>query len=167
MPQPTLRPADVAVAIQLCLSPELTYAALAYRIRLSAGEVHNAVKRLEKAGLVRPGTRETSRSRLREFLIHGVQYAFPPEFGQEVRGVPTAHSAPPLATEFVSDTVFVWPFVDGTVRGQSLEPLYPAAPELLRGNPELYSALTLVDTLRIGQTRERKRATELLDIILR
>ncbi len=167
MPQPTLRPADVAVAIQLCFTPGLPYAALAHRVRLSTGEVHNSVKRLAKAGLVLPGTRETSPSRLREFLVHGVQYAFPPEFGPEVRGVPTAHSAPPLAAQVANDTVIVWPFVDGTVRGQSLEPLYPAAPELLRGNPELYTALTLVDTLRIGQTRERKLATELLDEILR
>ena len=166
MPQPTLRPADLAVAAQLCLSPGLSYAALAHRVRLSAGEAHNAVKRLGKAGIVRPDTRETSRNRLHEFLIHGAKYAFPPEFGPEVRGVPTAHSAPPLAAEFVSDTVMVWPFVDGTIRGQSVEPLYPSAPELMRSNPELYTVLTLVDAVRIGQTRERKRAAELLGELL-
>lgn len=166
MSQPTLRPADVVVAVQLSLNPGLSYAALANRVELSTGEVHNAVKRLQKSRIVRPGSREVSRNRLQEFLLHGVQYAFPPELGPETRGVPTAHAAPLLAAEFGTDAMIIWPFVDGSERGQSLTPLYPGAPKLKRSNVELYTILTLIDALRIGQSRERKRAAEHLERLL-
>lgn len=164
--QSTLRPADVVVAVQLSLDPGLSYASLANRVELSTGEVHNAVKRLQKSRIVRPGSRDVSRRRLREFILHGVQYAFPPELGPETRGVPTAHAAPILAPEFGADAMVVWPFADGSERGQSLTPLYPAAPKLERSNMDLYTILTLIDTLRIGQTRERKRAGEHLERLL-
>jgi hypothetical protein len=71
-----------------------------------------------------------------------------------------------LSEEFLDESAMVWPFVNGTIRGQSLEPLYSGAPGLTRSNPVLYSALTLIDAIRIGQARERKRAVELLDKIV-
>ena len=33
----------------------------------------------------------------KEFLIYGLKYVFPSEPGAFVRGIPTAHSAPPIA----------------------------------------------------------------------
>lgn len=53
------------------------------------------------------------------------------------------------------------------MRGTSLTPLYPGAPELVHSAPELYRALALVDALRIGRARERSRAAELLRKIIR
>jgi len=159
---PSLRPHDVAVALQLALSPALSYRALAHAVGLSQGEVHNAVKRLAAARLIRPDTRAAHRGALLEFLTGGVPYVFPAELGPETRGVPTAHAGPPLAADFPDADSVVWPAADGARRGAAVAPLYAAAPSTFRSNMELYELLTLVDALRIGRARERQRAKSLL-----
>lgn len=158
----SLRPHDVAVALQLAMTPALPYGALAETVGLSQGEAHNSVKRLAFSRLVRPDTRAVHRGALLEFLIAGVPYAFPAEPGADTRGVPTAHAGPSLASEFPDADPVVWPSVDGQHRGAAVEPLYPGATGTLNHNPELYDLLTLVDALRIGRTRERLRARGLL-----
>ena len=158
----TLRPHDVAVALQLVLTPALPYRALARAIGVSQGEVHNAVKRLAVARLVRSDTRAPHRGALLEFLTGGVPYVFPAVLGPETRGVPTAHAGPPLAADFPDAAPVVWPAVDGQHRGAAVEPLYPGAPGTLQRNPDLYELLTLVDALRIGRARERQRAKSML-----
>jgi hypothetical protein len=161
MRQIALRPADVAVALELALRPEQGLVPLATAVGLSLGEVHNAVRRLRRARLVRPDARHVVAAALADFLVHGVPYAFPGELGPVVRGVPTAHAGPPLAAVFRGDPV-VWPSADGSVRGESLVPLYPAAPRLAGRVPDLYELLTLVDAVRVGRARERTRAAALL-----
>jgi hypothetical protein len=162
MKQHTLRPQDVAVALQVALTPSLPYASLAARLGLSVGEVHNAVQRLRGARLV--GLRELRvvKPVLFEFLVSGVPYAFPAMLGRQAKGVPTAHAAPPLSAEIDAEEAVVWPSVHGTERGSTLTPLYPGAPDLVEKNPALYELLTLVDALRIGQARERRLAKEFL-----
>lgn len=157
-----LRPHDVAVALQLALEPGLSFPVLAERTGLSLGESHNAVKRLERARLVSRRDRGAVVPSLYDFIVSGVPYAFPGELGTEIRGVPTAHSGPPLAAQIRSDDAVVWPSVHGTQRGQGLLPLLPFAPELVEQNPPLYEMLTLVDALRVGQARERNAARVLL-----
>lgn len=159
---PSLKPHDVAVALQLALTPAISYRALAQAVGLSQGESHNSVQRLAFARLLRPDTRTVLRGALLEFLSGGVPYAFPTEAGREARGVPTAHAGPPLAEEFPAANAVVWPDMHGTHRGASLEPLYPGATGTPQNNPELYELLTLVDALRIGRARERQRARTLL-----
>jgi hypothetical protein len=164
----SLRPHDVAAALQLTLEPELPYGALADRLKISLGEAHNAVRRLKSARLVGPGEKRVAIAHLLEFLAKGVPYAFPAELGPVTRGIPTAHSAPPLIERFgaAADPV-VWPSAHGTTRGASIVPLYPAAPELLDSNRPLYELLALTDALRIGQIREQKMAIEVLTERLR
>ena len=157
-----LKPHDVAVALQLTLEPEATYRRLAESAGLSQGEVHNAVKRLTQARLVAAGTRTVNRRALLEFLSAGVPYAFAEVPGPETRGVPTAHAAPPLVVEFSDAPAFVWPHVQGTVRGQAIKPLYPAATATVAHNSALYELLALVDALRVGRARERQRALQIL-----
>jgi hypothetical protein len=157
-----LRPNDVAVALQLVLTPDAQFRALAASLHLSPGEVHKAVQRLTFARLVRPGSRVVNRMALERFLVAGVPYAFPANPGEEVRGVPTAHAGPDLAAEFGEMDPAVWPSAKGTRRGAALEPLYPGAPELADENRALYALLTLVDVLRIGRARERQRARQIL-----
>lgn len=140
----------------------MPYRALAEAVGLSQGETHNAVRRLAAARLVRPDTRAVHRGGLLEFLAGGVPYVFPAEPGPETRGVPTAHSAPPLAAEFPDADAVVWPAVGGERRGAGLEPLYAGAPATAQKNPPLYMLLTLVDVLRVGRARERQRARVLL-----
>jgi DNA-binding MarR family transcriptional regulator len=161
--QPALRPVDVVVALRLSLRPEEKYESLAAILGIGLSAAHRSVKRLESAGLVLPHRRDTSRRALIEFLVHGVKYAFFPVTGPEAPGVPTAYSGPPLAAEIVSDRPLVWASARGTIRGDTLVPLYEGAPELADRAPELYEAVTLVDAIRAGRARERKLAAEMLE----
>ncbi len=157
-----LKPQDIAVALQLILTPAATYAALSAATGLSQGEVHNAVRRLRGARLVLANAQLVHSAALLDFLGSGVAYAFPAEAGAESRGVPTAHSAGELAGEFGVSDPLVWPSVAGSVRGASVLPLYAAAPMTAQHNPALYELLALVDAVRLGRARERTRAKQLL-----
>ncbi|WP_411282205.1 hypothetical protein [Gemmatimonas sp.] len=159
---PPLKPQDIAVALQLLLTPDATYAALSVATGLSQGEVHNAVRRLRGARLVLAHAQRVHGAAVLEFLGSGIAYAFPAEAGAESRGVPTAHSAGELAAEFGVSDPLVWPSIEGAVRGASVVPLYAAAPATAVRNPALYELLALVDAVRVGRARERTRAKQLL-----
>ncbi|MEP6573201.1 MAG: hypothetical protein ABJD11_10920 [Gemmatimonadota bacterium] len=162
MKQISLRPGDVAVALALCLRENQTYPELAHSVGISLGEAHNAVRRLTMAKLLSLIGRRPIRPSVAEYLTSGVAYSFPAELGAETRGIGTGTAAQPLKKEFSSVPAVVWPDADGKVRGRSVMPLYPAATTLPDRNPPLYELLTLVDAIRTGQNRERKRARELL-----
>lgn len=157
-----LRPHDIAVALQLALTPEAPYGILSKAVGISQGEAHNSVQRLTTARLLRAHHKAPNRNALMEFITAGVKYAFYAEPGSQTRGVPTAHSAPAFAGIVGQSDPVVWPTAAGKVRGAALEPLYPGAPLTARNNPDLYELLTLVDCLRIGRARERERATTML-----
>ena len=159
--QLTLRPSDVAVAIRLAQTPSARYGVLAEDLKLGLAEVHRGVRRLERAGLLLPSERRVNSQALLEFLAHGVRYAFPPLLGPEARGIPTAAAAPDLVGKLPKGPVVVWPSTEGRTRGESLVPLYEAAPSAALRNRQLYRALALVDALRIGQVRERRIAQDL------
>ena len=158
-----LRPHDVCVALQLVLTPDVSFRELARSAGQSLGEAHNASKRLEIARLYLSHRKEVNKPALVEFLVSGVPYVFPGELGPETRGVPTAHSGPPLRDVVSSSTVIVWPSADGEARGQALTPLCAAAPKTIDANPALYRWLTIVDALRVGRARERNLAREALE----
>lgn len=158
----SLRPHDIVVALQLALTPDIPYRTLATAVGLSQGETHNAVKRLTVSRLLRPDRRVPRTEALLDFLTKGVPHAFPAELGPEARGVPTAHAAPPLVSDFSGSDPVVWPFARGEDRGAAVEPLYEGAPTIAKSNPSLYELLALVDALRIGGARERQLATALL-----
>ena len=159
---------DVLVAIKLALAGgRIPYAQLATELGLSASQAHQAVRRAAEAGLLQPETLRANRRALEEFLVHGLKYVLPPKRGPLVRGVPTAHSAPPLSDAIVdSGTPVVWPDPEGTVRGEALEPIYKTAPMASRQDPRLYASLALIDAIRAGRTRERKLAEAKLHEIL-
>lgn len=159
---PSLRPHDVAVALQLALKPGLPYGALAEAVGLSRGEMHNVVKRLIAARLLQADQRKPNLNALLDFLVSGVPYAFAAEIGPSARGIPTAHSALPAEHESSGHEPVVWPSVAGHVRGASVAPLYRTAPETAAHNPELYELLALVDSIRIGRARERQRAKAMI-----
>lgn len=165
MRQETLRPVDLVVALQLAMEPGQLYESLAEVLDISVSTAHRAAERLAGARLA-DGDREINRMALVEFLSHGVRYAFFAVPGAEVRGVPTAHSAPPLAEEIVSDKAYVWPSAQGGQRGAAVSPLYEGADALPDRAPDLYHALALVDAIRVGRARERERATEHLKQLL-
>jgi hypothetical protein len=89
--------------------------------------------------------------RLCEFLVHGLRYAFPPEWSGITRGVPTSYAAPPLSAQFAEgDLPPVWPHSEGTARGEGLAPLYKSVPKAALRDQHLYEWLALVDAIRAG-----------------
>jgi hypothetical protein len=158
-----LRPQDVVVALKLIasLGEPPTYAKLAGELALSSSQVFMAVERGRVARLLESHDQpKPNRANLKEFLIHGVKYAFPAERGGTSRGVPTAYAAPPLNQLIVQsgDAPPVWPDPEGTVRGLEFSPLYHNVPKAARRDPKLYELLALVDAIREGRGREREIA---------
>ncbi|MFO0694255.1 MAG: hypothetical protein U0230_11910 [Polyangiales bacterium] len=165
-----LKPQDVVVALKVAtLAGEpWTYAGLAASLGMSASGVHESAQRAIESGLLTPDARRPVRAALLEFLVHGARYAFPARRGAMARGLPTGTSAPPLADRLVSrDAIpLVWPDRTGTVRGESLEPMYPGAPKAASRDPKLYALLAVTDALRAGSARERDVAASALRELL-
>ena len=158
----------VCLRVAISDSPSWTYAQLGDALGLSASETHVSMRRSVAAGLlvapVDPGEKPSAHIQaLLEFLEHGVRYAFYAVPGKTQRGMPTAHSAPPLGAEIRDwDAPYVWPDPEGEVRGQEIQPLYKTAPFAARNDPKLYEVLALVDAIRVGRARERRRGFQLL-----
>ena len=160
-----LKPQDVSVTIQLLEpdSPSPTYASLATDLKLSQSEAHSAVSRAVQAGLLASISEPKAtmpvpvRRCVSEFFIHGLKYIWPAKRGAVSRGIPTASSFPPLTEELgLSDSALpiVWANPNGSVRGETIEPLYSRAPEACEENPFLYHWLALLDIVRLRTGRE-------------
>jgi hypothetical protein len=187
----TLSPQDVVVVLKLLAAgyKSWTYARLGDELGMSPSQVFRSVQRAEAVRLLDLSSRTVppppsllgskspdrvvvpspNRANLKEFLIHGVKYAFPVHRGGIVRGVPTAHAAPPLKQQIAEsfDPPPVWPDADGLVRGVEFSPLYKNVPGASRRDPKLYELLALVDAIRDGRARERdiaiRELTERID----
>jgi hypothetical protein len=177
-----LNPQDVVVVLKFLAAGSQkvwTYAQLGKELAMSPSQVFRSVDRVEAVRLVEPlplppplSSRPLpdrdrpilpswpNRANLKEFLIHGVKYAFPVQHGGLVRGIKTAHSAPPLDQQFAGslEPPPVWPDAEGGVRGLEFSPLYKNVPAAARRDPELYKLLALVDAIRDGRAREREMA---------
>jgi hypothetical protein len=165
-----LKPQDIVVLLRLVDAPpaERTFPNLARAVGMSASEVHAAVRRAARSGLVDAESRAVQKAAMREFLVHGLRYVFPAEWRGVTRGVPTSHAAPPLAAQFAqSDLPPVWPDPEGTARGEGLAPLYKSVPRAALQDPRLYEWLALVDAVRAGRARERRLAAQEIERRLR
>ena len=155
------KPQDIVVALKLALGgPDMSYASMGKALGMSASEVHAAVRRLVEARLIDRETKKVRLTALRNFLVHGVPYAFPANSKEVSRGMPTAWAAPAMAGKISSSDQLppVWPDPEGQVQGVSVQPLYSSVPGAARRDPELYHLLALVDALRMGRARERALA---------
>ncbi|MFA6311445.1 MAG: hypothetical protein WCV99_04760 [Sterolibacterium sp.] len=167
--QPALKPQDLFVLLALLSRGQgsATYPELAEQTGLAISAVHGALKRAAVARLLMFQERRPVilKPQLKEFLISGAKYAFPPVWGAMSRGVPTGYAAPPLNKIIApsSDPIPVWPSAKGSARGLSLVPLYPSVPDVALRDDKLYALLTLFDAIRSGQARERNAARELLE----
>jgi len=157
-----MRPHDLVILLKIAAKGSKPWLMkdLAIELGISAGEVSESLHRSAYAGFISENKKKLMHSAILEFLQYGLKYVYPVRVGSLVRGMPTAHSAPPLSTQIISTEAIVWPFADGTVRGQALEPLYAAAPKACEQDNSLYELLALADALRIGKTRERTLAVE-------
>ena len=154
-----LKSQDIVVLLKVAGSPSWTFDSLGHELGLSVSAVHRSLRRAAAAGLYDPGRREIKPQALLEFVVHGLKYVFPPEWGGEARGRPTAWKAPPLSGRLSSSgSPPVWPDPLGEARGIHLEPLHPSVPEAARKDSSLWELLSLVDAIRIGNARERQMA---------
>lgn len=160
---------DLVVALKLLTSgPPRSYAELGKALGISASEAHAAVRRLIEARLVDPEQKRVNRQSLVRFLINGVPFAFPVATKESTRGMPTAWAAPVIQNRVVSnEPPPVWPDPEGSVRGQSVKPLYPSVVFAASHDRKLYDILALIDVLRLGRARERKIAEDELEILIK
>jgi hypothetical protein len=155
-----MRPQDIAILLKIVVLGESKWFGkdLSLALHISASEVSESLQRSHFAGLIDSTKQIVRRQALLDFLVHGLRYVFPVHPGALVRGVPTAFSATPLAALIQSKEAVVWPHPAGNLRGQSVEPLYPNAPEAALADTRLHELLALTDALRIGRAREREAA---------
>ena len=133
-------------------------------LHISPSEVSEALNRCKIARLIDGRKRTVHINSFKEFLIYGLKYVFPVEPGSIVKGIPTAHSAFPVNERIVSGAdVYVWQYFKGNQRGQDIEPLYETVPVAIQNDPLFYELLVIVDTIRVGRSREIKIAMEELE----
>ena len=156
---------DTAMLLKLIANQNmpLLQTQLSEELYIAQSEVSRSLSRLDYAQLYIKHTKTVNRMNTFEFLIYGVKYAFPVQPGAVVRGIPTAHSAPPLADLIVSQENYVWAYAKGTLRGQHIEPFYKNLPKASLEDVKFYKLLALIDTLRVGRIREITIAKEKLE----
>ena len=155
-----MRPHDVAVMLKIASLQSAPWLMkdVAKAVGISCGEVSESIQRSVYAGLMSDDKRMVMRKALLEFIEFGLRYVFPAQAGRMARGIPTGYSAPSLSAALQIQDALVWPDAHGSVRGQSVEPLYKTAPRACLNDKSLYELLTLVDAVRMGRTRERTMA---------
>ena len=157
-----LKPQDVVVLLKIIAlnTSEWTQIELSEGTGLSQSEVSQSLTRLKYASLLDISGKIIMRLALMDFLQYGLPYAFPQRPGAIMRGIPTAHAAPPLNTIIESAENYVWPSGKGKVRGQSINPLYPSVTEIAMLDSQFYELLALCDALRVGRAREKELAVK-------
>ena len=156
-----MRPQDIVILLKIAIkgTQPWTMKELSQELEIIASEVSESLNRSSIAGLFLHN-KQLMRQGLIDFLQYGLRYVYPQQPGALVRGVPTAHAAPPLSSEIMSDAPYVWPYHDGNVRGQAIEPLYPSVPVACLKDQAFYEVMALCDALRVGRAHERNLAIE-------
>ena len=164
----TLKPQDIVILLKIVSlgDREWFHHTLAEDLNMSQSEVSNSLTRSCYAGLIDTSKKRVNRLALLQLLTHGISYVFPQQPGAIVRGIATAHSAPPLNHIIVSNDYYVWPYARGSERGQAIEPLYEGAIGAVLRDEKLYSLLALVDGIRVGRAREKEIAKSELEKLL-
>jgi len=158
--QQLMKPQDIVLLLKIISMQNDSWNQLqtSAALSMSQSEVSESVARSKYAGLLDVKGKKVMKLALLEFLQFGLRYVFPQKPGAVVRGIPTSHSAAPLKNQIQSAEHYVWPYAKGTVRGQSIIPLYPSVPEAALKDAKLYELLALVDALRVGRAREKELA---------
>jgi hypothetical protein len=135
---------------------------LAEALQLTERMISLSLQRSAYAHLLDATHRIVNREAFVNFLLHGLPVVFPTQPGTRERGMPTAHSAPPLREHKLAHRAFVWPDTTSSNFGLRITPLYPQAPQVARTDALLYELLALIDAIRAGDPVERGLAGELL-----
>lgn len=155
-----MRPQDIVILLKIASkgSDEWLMKDLAKELFISASEVTESLNRNVYAGLLSGDKRHIMKSALLDFLRYGLKYVYPQKVGTLVRGIPTAHSTPPLSQLIESDVIYVWPDAKGEIKGMAIEPLISSLPEACKQDTTLYELVALTEALRIGKVREQEIA---------
>jgi hypothetical protein len=161
-----MRPQDIVVLLKIVSMTNQNWRNIdiANALQVSPSEVSEALNRCMIARLIDGKKRNVHKNSFKEFLIYGLKYVFPVEPGAIMRGIPTAHSAPPI-NKYISSGVdiYVWPYAKGNQRGQAIEPLYKTLPAIVQDDKLFYELLAIIDTIRVGRAREIKIAIDELE----
>lgn len=160
----TIKPQDILLLMKLFSKEEEPWRIidLASELNLSPSEVSIGLERLRMSGLIDSHKRKLLKSAVFEFLVHGLKYVFPAQFGTIQRGIPTAHSSDAFSNKIISDTKYVWPTEDGDTKGVVLFPIYETVPFAVKRDEKLYKMMAIIDSIRIGRVREQNLAKEIL-----
>lgn len=166
-----IRPLDILVLCKLLSSGgnfrNLKQLDLAYLLQISQPSISLSVSRLISSRLV-THSGDLIPDAAAEFILSGVKYLLPAEPGPITVGMPTAHAAPAISSNFryAPEDIYVWPDPAGEVRGQVIKPIHKSAAPASKHDPKLYEILALIDLLRIGRSREVRYAKERLTQII-
>ena len=162
-----IKPQDIAILLKLVAlgDKKWRHVDLVAALGLSQAEISFALNRCRTVGFLDSTKKKVMKAAMLEFLVHGFKYVFPARPGPISRGLPTAHSAAPLAGKIVApaEDMYVWPYENGRIRGQSIEPLYDKVPQAAEKDKTLYELLALVDAIRAGRAREQAMAVRELE----
>lgn len=159
-----MRPHDIAILLKILSKEQDNWYMkdLSQELNISASEISESINRSVIAGLMSADKKNLNKLALLDFLKFGFRFVYPQRPGAMVRGLETAHSAPPLSSKLISEDIYVWPYAKGKVRGQAIEPLHPSIPEACVRDEKYYELIALADALRIGKAREQNIAFELI-----
>jgi hypothetical protein len=157
-----MRPLDIVVLMKLTAldGRPWQYRDLSSTLFISISEISASLKRSAIAGLVDIEKKNISRNALMEFVQFGLHYVFPQMPGTIAAGIATAHSHPFYQQYFSSNFPYVWPAIDGNIRGQIIEPLHKEVVKASLLDDVLYKLLASIDILRVGKVREKKVAIQ-------
>ncbi|NCI50924.1 hypothetical protein GWC95_13405 [Sediminibacterium roseum] len=160
-----MRPHDVVILLAIITKKKDPWLVkdLAAELCISQSEVSESLNRSHFGGLFIPQLRSVNRLTFFEFLKAGLPCVFPTKPGMMVNGIVTAHSHPVMKKRIVSSELYVWPELGGKDRGFAIDPFYEKQVLAAKKDDELYKLLAMVDALRVGRTRERTIAAEILN----
>ncbi len=114
-----MRPQDIVVLLKRLSMQKQVWRNIdiATALNLSPSEVSEALNRSKIAKLIDGKKKSVNPNSFKEFLIYSLKYVFPVEPGAIVRGIPTAHSAPPISENISQGgDIYVWPYAKGIKR---------------------------------------------------
>lgn len=157
-----MRPQDIVILFKIISlgikNKSWQYRDLSASLSISISEISESLSRSEQAGLI--NGKKIARNSFMEFIQYGLKYVFPQKPGPIATGMPTAHSHPFYKERIVSSNPYVWPSFDGSVRGESIEPLHKGVISAASQDEIFYALLASVDIIRAGRVREIKIAIE-------
>ena len=161
-----LREVDIVVLLGLLRHSAggWTVRSLAKELGLPSASVQRSLDRLAATPAFDARRRRVSLGACEELFDHALRYLAPATAEGETRGLGTSWAVAPLSEHLAlgSELPPVWPDPHGELRGLEVRPLHPAVVPLARADPQMHELLALIDALRMGDTRTRGLAVELL-----